>query len=113
MFASLRTFVGFVQVTLESVQAADPHGPVWLQPGIELAQRLRPNPINPPLRVDPRFNETALAQDAQMLRHSRLAHVQFLNQLADRTLALAEQLNDHAAIWLRHDLERGTHCHHP
>jgi len=111
MFASLRSLVGFVEMTLEGVEAAGPHGPVWLQPGIELAQRLRPHPINPSLRIDPRFNETNLAQDAQVLRHRRLADVEFLDQLADRPLAVAKQFDDDSPVWLGHDLERGTHRH--
>src|SRR3954463_8836941 len=69
----------FGQVGLEAVEAATPHLPVRLEPGVQLDQRFWPQAIEPTLPVDAHLDQTGVAQDPQMLGHQRLAAAELLD----------------------------------
>ena len=50
-----------------------PEAPERREPGVDLHERLGPDPVDAPLRVDARLDEAGLAQHAQVLGHRRSA----------------------------------------
>ena len=54
-------------MAFESIQASGPELTERSQPGIHLLQRLGFQPVDPALRIDLGFDETGLAQDAEVL----------------------------------------------
>jgi len=84
----------FGQVGLEAIEAATPHLPVRLEPGVQLDQRLWPQAIEPTLPVDTHLDQTGLAQDPQMLGHQRLAAAELLDERTHRCLTLAQSVED-------------------
>ena len=100
-----------IEVTFEGVEALRPHRAIRFEPCVHLAQRVEPHAVETPLRVDPRFNETRIAQYAEVFRHGGLADIERVHELTHRPLAVAKQLDDHSPVWFGHDLERGPHRH--
>ena len=92
-------------MSFECVETAGPQAPVGLEPRGDLRQRLRSDCIYPALGVRPRVHEARIAQDAQMFRHARLADLDAVDDLADRPLALAQEVEDLPPAWFRQYLE--------
>jgi len=57
-----------------------------------------------------RFDKTGVAQHAQVLRNTRLAHSQLLLDLAHRLLRRSQKPQDRPPIWLRNHLENRIHA---
>jgi lactoylglutathione lyase len=95
------------QVALERVQAARPVGPVGLQPGIQLPERLGPKAVEPALRVGADLHEPRIAQHLQVAGHARLVHADLLDELADGSFAVAHGVEDPATCRLGDHLEDG------
>ena len=91
----------------ERVEAVAPQRAVGGEPFVDVAQRLGPDAVEPPLGVDARLHHAGVAQHAQVLRDRRLARVQSLHQLVDGPLALSEQVEDAATARLGEDGEGG------
>src|SRR4029450_8833750 len=68
--------------------------PNGAQPLVELRERVRPDAVQAALRVRARLDEPGVLQDAEVLRHGRLAHPEVLDELSHRSLAIAEQIED-------------------
>jgi hypothetical protein len=56
-----------VQVAFESIYVSRPETAEWSQPGIDLLQRFRFQPIQAALCVHRGFHETGLSQHSQVL----------------------------------------------
>jgi hypothetical protein len=98
----------FVEVALQPIEAMAPQRAIGRQPVVDLAQLLRPQPIDPPLRVDARVNEPGLTQHAQVFRDRRLTELaELLDELGDGALAAAEQIEDAPSIGFGEDVEGG------
>ena len=78
-------------------------------PGVELAERLRDEPVDAPLRVDLCGHEPSVAKHLQVLRHRRLREPQLRDEIADGSILVPEQLQDPTPIRLGHDLEGRQH----
>jgi hypothetical protein len=74
------------KVAFESIQVSRPEPAELRQPNIELLKRFRFQPVETALRVHRGFDETSLAQDAQVLRHGRLRHAKLTLDLTYRLL---------------------------
>src|SRR4051794_35632398 len=85
-----------IQVLFERIEAAAPELTVGGEPGVQLRERLGAQPVPAPLPVTPNPDESRLAQDAQMLRHTRLAQLEVLDEVAHGPVALAKKLQDPA-----------------
>jgi hypothetical protein len=94
-------------VPLEFAEAFGPQRPIGRQPLVDLAQRLDTDAVQPALGIDARFDQTGLAQDAQMLGDGRLADIQVLDELGDGTLAGAQEIENAPSIGFGEDLEGG------
>ena len=76
---------------------------------VDLLQWLWPDLINASLRVDARFDESGLAQHAQVLRDRGLRHLQHLFELTDRAFRCGQEREDGAPVGLCDDAERRFH----
>ena len=68
--------------------------PVPADPCIELAKRLRPQRIHPPLPVGTHVHEPALVQNAQVSRHARLVDLHRADDVVDGLLAASQHVHD-------------------
>ena len=92
-------------MAFERIHVRRPEAPERSKPGIDLPERLGPDPIDAPLGFDARLHEAGLAQHAEMLRHRRLTHPQPALDLADGLLRRRQQAEDGPAVRLRDDGE--------
>lgn len=92
---------------LEGVEALAPERPVGLQPPVDLGQGLGLQGIEASLGVDADPDEPGVPQHPQVLGHARLAEPEPGHQLVHRPLALAQQVEDVAAVRLGEHLEGG------
>ena len=91
----------------ERSELATPELAVWLEPAVDVGERLGAQAVYPALRVDADFDESHIAQHAQVLRNGGLAHVERIHELADGALLLSQQVEQAPAIRLGDDLEDG------
>ena len=84
-----------------------PQLPVRREPRVELGERFGPDAIQAALSVGTYVDETGFFQDAEVLRHRRLAERQLHHQLTDRSLAAAQQVEDRYSLRLGEHLEDG------
>ena len=72
-----------VKVAFESIHVSGPEPAELSQPGIQLLKWFRVQPVETALRVYRGFNETGLAQHAQVLGHGRLRHTKLTLDLSN------------------------------
>jgi len=99
-----------VEVAFERIDVSGPEPTERSQPGFDLLQRLRFQPVETALRVDGRFHDPGFPQHPQMLRHRRLRHPKLTLDVADRLLRREQQAQDRAPVRLRDDFEDGLHA---
>src|SRR6516162_9172642 len=93
----------------QRVEPRRPQPPVGLEPFVDRPQRLGPDPVDPPLRVDSRLDQPRVAQHPEVLGHRRLAQSGRVDQLADGTLGRDQQIEDLPSMRLGEYGERGRH----
>ena len=98
-----------LQLALEAIESALPQAPVGGDPHVDLAERFRPEPIQAPLGIDADVDETRVTEHAEVLRDGGLAHRQPGDELANRALAVAQQVEDAATVRFGEELEGGDH----
>jgi hypothetical protein len=98
-------------VVFEAVEVRCPEPAVGRQPVVELRERLRPNPIEAPLGIRPRFDQPRVLEDAEMLGNGGLAEADVVDELADRSFPVAEQIQDRDPARFGQDLERSELGH--
>src|SRR5262245_29685845 len=96
-------------MAFERIKVGRPEAPERSEPGIDLHERLGPDPIDAPLGFDARLHEASLAQHAEVLGDRSLRHPQPALDLADGSLRRRQQAEDGPTVWLRDDRERGFH----
>jgi hypothetical protein len=94
-----------VEVVFEAIEVRRPEPAVGREPVVELCERLRPDAIQAALCFRARLDESSVLEDAQVLGHRRLADAEPVDELADRTLPVAEQIEDLKPPRLAQDLE--------
>jgi len=95
-----------VEMPFQRIEVAVPEPAVRGQPGVDLRQRLRAQPVPPALGVLADLDQPRLAEHLEMLRHRRLGQGEPLDQVADGALAVSEQVEDLAPARLRENFER-------
>jgi hypothetical protein len=90
-------FIVGLQFALEGVEAAGPEGAGFLQPGVDFLQAPGIEGLDARLALGPGGNEAGVAQDLQVLRDRRGAHVELVDNLPGGAVALREQFDDAAA----------------
>jgi len=96
-------------MAFERVQAAAPELSIGRKPPIHVGERLGPQPVEASLTLGTHADEAGLAQDAQVLRHPRLAYLKPVDQLSNGPFALAEEVKDAPALRLGEDVEGRVH----
>ena len=96
-------------MSLEGIDARGPELAKWRQPGVDLPQSLRFQPVQPALGVHTGFNESGLAQDPQVLGHGRLGHAQSALDLTNRLFGGNKEAENRPPVRLRNDLEDRRH----
>ena len=93
----------------EGVQPTGPEPPVGLKPLIYLDERLSAQAVEALLRVMTDLNQANLTQHPKVLGDVRLTEREVFYQLPDRSLALAQQIEDTPSGGFSQDLERSCH----
>jgi hypothetical protein len=96
-------------MAFERVQAAAPELSIGGKPPIHVGERLGPQPVEASLTLRAHADEAGVTQDAQVLRHPRLAYLEPVDQLSNGPFALAEEVKDAPALRLGEDVEGGVH----
>jgi hypothetical protein len=96
-------------VLFEAGEPPLPELSVGGDPGIDLPERIRAESIHAPLAVDADVDEPGVAQHSKVLGHERLAHREPIDELAHGPFAVAQQVEDAAAVGFGEELERGDH----
>jgi hypothetical protein len=97
-------------MAFERVQAATPELSIGGKPPIHVGERLGPQPVEASLTLRTHADEAGVTQDAQVLRHPRLADLEPVDQLSHGPFALAEEVKDAPALRLGEDVEGGVHA---
>lgn len=79
---------------VEAVQRRGPATAKRLQPFVHLAKRLGVEPIHPLLSFGASDDEAGLPEDPEMLRDGRLTHPEMVHEIANRHLAIDEDIED-------------------
>ena len=95
-----------VEVAFESIDVSGPEAAELSQPGIDLLKWSGFKPVETSLRVYRGFDESSIAQHAQMLGDGRLRHPKLALDLSHGLLGGDEEAQDRPAIRLRNDFER-------
>jgi len=98
-------------MVFQALQMRRPQLAIRLQPLIEISERLGPDPVHTALRVHPRLDQPRISKHPQVLRDGRLAEPQILDELPNRSLAIAKQLEDREPARLSEHLKRGKLRH--
>jgi hypothetical protein len=82
------------QVLFERIEPRRPLRPIRLQPRVKFDQQLGAEPVEAPLSVVADIHQPRVAQDLEMTGHAGLMHSYRHNQFTDRTLAVADGIED-------------------
>lgn len=93
---------------IEVVEPTLPQFAVGGEPLVDLPQRLRPEAIETSAGIDSYVDEPRVAQDAEVLRHGGLGHIQRIDELANGPLASTQQLEDAPSVRFSQDFEHST-----
>ena len=96
-------------MAFESIDVNRPEAAELLEPGIELLKGSGLEPVEAALRVNGRFDEAGVAEDAEMLGDSGLGHAELTLDFTDGLLGTGEQGEDRATVWLGDDFEGVFH----
>jgi hypothetical protein len=97
--------VDAVEVAFESVDVSGPEATKGSEPGVDLLKWFRFEPVETALCVDGGFDETGVAQDAQVLGDGRLRHPKLTLDVAHGVLRGDEEAQYGAAVRLGNDFE--------
>jgi len=96
-------------MAFECVDVRRPERAERRQPGVHVPQCLGRQPVQPPLRVDLRFDKAGLAQHQEVLRGGLLRDPELTLDLADLSVRRGQQAQYRAAVGLGDDAE-GFHA---
>ena len=99
-----------IEMAFESIDVRRPEATELSEPGVELLEWSRLQPIEPALSVYSRFDETGVSQDAKVLGDGRLGHPELTLDVADGLFGGEQEAENRAAIGLGDDLECGFHA---
>src|SRR5262245_15874862 len=111
IFSSFRWWhlIHSVEVAFESVKVGGPIAAEGSQPGVHLHERLRPEAVDAPLRVDARLDEAGLTKHTEVFGHRGLRHLELAFDFAHRLLGRGQQTQNGPAIRFRDDGESRFH----
>ena len=98
-----------VEVPFESIDVRGPEPAELRQPRIHLSKRFWLQPVETALCVHRRFDETGVAQHAQVFGDRRLRHTKFTLDFSHRLLRRDQEAQDRAPVRLGNDFEGRFH----
>jgi len=98
-----------IEVAFESIDVDGPEAAERRQPGIQLTQWFRLQPVEAALCVHGGLHEAGIAQHAQVLGHGRLGQTQLALDLSHRLFRGEQQAQDGAAVGFGNDFEQRFH----
>jgi hypothetical protein len=81
-------------MVLQAIEMSRPELSVRVEPLVEVGQGLGANSVEPALRVGAGFDQPCILEHAEVLRHGRLAEGKGGDELSNRPLAVAQQLEN-------------------
>ena len=96
-------------MAFESIYTRGPETTEGREPGIDFLERFRFQAVEPALCVHGGFDETGVAQYAQVLGHGWLRHAKVTLDVPDRLLRCDQEAQYGAAVRLGNDFEHGFH----
>jgi hypothetical protein len=102
-----------IEVLFESIEVRCPELAIRRQPFVEVREGLGADAVEAALRVGSDFHESRFLEDAEMFGHRGLAQAEVIDEVADGSLPLAEELEDGQAPRLSQDLEQRSLAHTP
>lgn len=96
-------------MAFERVNAFGPEASERDEPGVEFLKRLGLDAVEAPLRVHGRFDESCVAEHAQMLGDCGLRETQRLLEFTDGVFGVDEQSENGAPRGFGEDVEGGLH----
>jgi hypothetical protein len=81
-------------MVLQAIEMSRPELSVRVEPLVEVGQGLGANSIETALRVGAGLDQPCILEHAEVLRHCRLAEGKAVDELSDRPLAVAQQLEN-------------------
>ncbi len=89
----------------ESVEARFPQVAVLSEPGVEVAEWVRPERVQTALPIPPHRYEPCFVKNAQVTRDTGLVDPRLLDEVADLRFTAQEYFDDAAASGVRQSLE--------
>src|SRR5262245_18876022 len=89
-----RSLRALLERGFQAAEAPFPQAAILREPRVQLAERRRPERVEPSLSVRPHRDEACFVQDAQMARDSGLVDPGSGNDVVDLPLAVAQHLDD-------------------
>jgi hypothetical protein len=81
-------------MVFQPIETGSPELAVGSQPLVQVCERLGPDPVKATLSVHPCLHQSRVPEDPQVLRDRRLAEAKRTDEVTDRLLAIAKQLED-------------------
>jgi hypothetical protein len=100
-----------VEEDIKTPEVLFPKPAVPFQPDVELLQRGGPQSVNATLRVNARFDQASVAENAQVFGGLRLTDAQAMHHVTDGARAGAQKLDDAKAARLCQGFEGIEHGH--
>jgi hypothetical protein len=98
-------------VVFEAIEVRRPELAVRREPLVELCERFRPDAIQAALCIGARLDEARVLEDAEVLRHGRLAEAHALDELADGSFSVAKQIEDRDPARFSQNVQRSELAH--
>ena len=96
----------------EGIETRRPLGPIRLEPCVEFHQRLGAESVQPALRVPTHLDQTGVAEHLEVAGHAWLVHTDLVDELTDRVLAAADDVEYPLPCRLGDGLENRDVCWH-
>jgi hypothetical protein len=96
-------------MAFKGIDVSGPEAAELGQPHIQLLKWFRFEPVEAALCVYRGFDETRVAQHAQVLGDGGLRHTKLTLDLSHRLLGQDQQTQDRTAVWLGNDFEGRFH----
>ena len=90
----------FIEQGIETLEVLLPELAVLLKPDVQLLKRRRTQRIDPALCVDPRIDESRVAEHTQVFRNLGLVKMQAIDHFSNGTGSIAQEFDDVKAVWL-------------
>jgi hypothetical protein len=90
----------FIEQGIETLEVLLPELTVLFKPTVQLLKRRGAQRVNPALRVDPRIDESRVAEHTQVFRDLGLVKMQAVDHVSNGAGSIAQEFDDVETVWL-------------